>query len=90
MQKGSLMEFSQTFVLSEPWIEFLYWFGIVNLVVGVTGTALRLYAGRGLPLKRAVLFMAAGALFTVCSHRYRREMISRPAESPQAAVYSQK
>lgn len=84
------MDLSQSFTLSAPWIEFLYWFGVANLAVGLVCAALRVYAGKGIPLKRAVMFVAAGALFIFCSHQYSREMTSRPAEVSQTAAHSQR
>ena len=69
------------FTLSGPWIDFLMVFGIANIAVGLIGTALRQMGKGGMSSKRAALFIMAGALFIVCSIRYKQE---RAAQTPDA------
>ena len=69
------------FTLSGPWIDFLMVFGIANIAVGLIGTALRQMGKGGMTSKRAALFIMAGALFIVCSIRYKQE---RAAQTPDA------
>ena len=70
------------FTLSGPWIEFLMIFGIANIAVGLIGTALRQMGKGGMTSKRAALFIMAGALFIVCSLRYKQERAAQTAGQP--------
>ena len=80
------MELDQIFTLSGPWIDFLMLFGIANIAVGLIGTAMRQMGKGGMTSKRAALFVMAGALFIVCSIRYRQE---RAASAPVPAAQVQ-
>ncbi len=78
------------FTLSEAWIEFLLVFGVANIAVGLIGTALRQMGKGGMRSKRAALFVMAGALFIVCSLRYKQEMReAAPKDAPAALVAPQ-
>ena len=70
------------FTLSGPWIDFLMVFGIANIAVALIGTALRQMGKGGMTSKRAALFIMAGALFIVCSIRYKQERAEQAAETP--------
>ena len=70
------------FTLSGPWIDFLMVFGIANIAVGLIGTALRQMGKGGMTSKRAALFIMAGALFIVCSIRYKQERATQTPDAP--------
>ena len=70
------------FTLSGPWIDFLMIFGIANIAVGLIGTALRQMGKGGMTSKRAALFIMAGALFIVCSIRYKQERAEQTPDAP--------
>ena len=70
------------FTLIAAWIEFLMIFGIANIAVGLIGTALRQMGKGGMTSKRAALFIMAGALFIVCSIRYKQERAEQTPEAP--------
>ncbi len=74
------------FTLTPGWVDFLLVFGIANIATGLIGTAMRQMGRGGMRSKRAALFIMAGALFIVCSFRYKAEIKETPAQSGPAAI----
>jgi len=74
------------FTLTPGWIDFLLVFGIASIATGLIGTALRQMGRGGMKSKRAALFIMAGALFIVCSFRYKTEMKATTAQTGPAAI----
>ena len=81
-----LPAFSAQFLHNEDVPLALMLFGIANIAVGLIGTAMRQMGKGGMTSKRAALFVMAGALFIVCSIRYRQE---RVASAPEPAAQVQ-
>ncbi len=80
------MDLNRIFTLGDAWVDFLTLFGAANIAVGLAGTALRRMGKGGLKAKRAALFVMAGALFIVCSIRYKRERALSPAPQTPPAL----